>query len=342
MKLYHFGLIFAIFALAIFISTELILTRSAAVAKDETNYGNIFDEAVDAATNSLMSYKDGVLSLDKDAAADAFYASLYASFGITDNPTERAKMSLYVPVLAVTCDDGFYIQYNQILVGKDGHQEINRTWTNKIQYGYDDGYFIYRFTNSGVTTIYDTNGLIDPTPSVYKVDISSFDTIQQLSGFAAAAAAIGAANWDKCLFTNPELFNEVRTQTIAQTLERYLNEYCNAHNDVAQRTGILYQFSLPAMDSGIYLRAAANSSFLAFFQGYPMAGTNKTYNVYNVSNAQVSETQLITMDNTGVYHREGCTHIGEIVGSAYNERECVEQGYYACPYCYPNNGAHKH
>lgn len=340
MKAHHFVIIFLVFFFVMYLSTKLYIEQSTSVAKDITNKEVIFDKAIDAATEAMISYSGGVMSVDKDKAVDAFHASLYASLGITDIPDKRAELDLYLPVICITADDGFYISYNQTTVDSQGHQNNIRTWTDKIQYGYDDGYFIYRFSTSGVTTVLDYHKYIDATAAIYKVDLTDNTSKQEFVQYATVVSAL-SGHLNDCLFTNEVLFQDVRTETIAQTLEKYLNYYCNENNDVAQRAGIMYQFAMPAMDSATYLRAAANSSFLAIFQGYPVAGSQKTYNEFSVSNAQIVENELLMIDDHDLYHRNGCTHIGTIVSSEYSKKACAEQGAYACPYCFPNTGAHK-
>ena len=231
MKIYHFTLIFAFFAVIMCAVVSWRVSEENFVSTDNSANEKIFDDAVDAATAVLMKTEDGNLSIDKEAAVEAFFTSMFASLGIVDMPMEMTELEMYVPVIAVTCDDGLYICHNEILPDKDGDFEINRTWTDKIPYSYDDGYFIYRFTNGNTVTVYDYNCYLAATPDVYKADPTQ---ISEFDHFVEVVANIPSAAWPVCLLTNETLFEEIRVKVISETMEEYLNYYCNEHNMIAQ------------------------------------------------------------------------------------------------------------
>lgn len=337
MKLYHFTLLFFIFFISTVILVEMRVSRQTYVMTDNEVTENAFDDAVDAATEKLISSSAGTVAVDKEGAVEAFFTSLSASFGIVDEPVARKNLELYVPVIAVTADDGFYIWYDAEITDANGHADTARVWTDRIAYSYDDGYFIYNFGKGTSATIYDYRKLLDTNPSFYNADAKE---VMNFEKFDELIHAIPSSEWANCLLTNEDLFVTIKDRVVAQTLEDYLNYYCNEHNRVAAMSGVTYRFTIPDVDGTMYVRAADNASFLAFFQGYPIAGTDKTYNQYCVSNAQVTDNDILTIDDTHHYHRNGCTHIGTVVASAYTERECAMQGAYACEYCFPNTGAH--
>ncbi|MCR4993027.1 MAG: hypothetical protein K6A45_08290, partial [Lachnospiraceae bacterium] len=128
----------------------------------------------------------------------------------------------------------------------------------------------------------------------------------------------------------------------ATTLEENLAYYCNIHNYVAQQSGVLYSFSIPSFDAETYLRATNGTSFIAFFQGYPVPGTNEVFNRYSISSAEVELIQLFYIDTNLTYHRSpDCSHIsGEITDTSSSQRGCAEKGAFACDYCFPDTGAH--
>lgn len=338
MKLYHFTIIFAAFFLATVIIVEMHVSQQNYVLVDEEQTELAFDDAVDAATNALVANSGGTYAVDKDAAVEAFFTSLCADFGIIDEPVLRRDLEMYVPVIAVTVDNGFYIWYDAIITDENGHQISARTWTEKIPYSYDDGFFIYSFTNGSEVTVYDYNRYFDTTAAFYRADVSEITAFEH---FDDLIHSIPSARWSDCLLTNESFFNDVKGHVIAQTLEENLNYYCNEHNKASELAGVSYKFSLPEIDGGMYLRAASGSSFLAFFQGYPVGGTGGTYNQFAVANAQVVENEIYTIDTDNNYHRQGCSHIGTVAGSAYSKEECAVKGAFACPYCFPNTGAHK-
>ena len=338
MKLYHFTIIFAVFLLAMIVIVEMRISEQSYIAADSSETEHAFDDAVDSAVEALAANMGTIEAGGRDAAVNAFLSSLYASLGIVDSPKAKRDMELYIPVIAVTVGDGFYVWYSAEYTDADGFKAVSRIWSPKIAYSYDDGYFIYGFSSGTKATVFDYNCYFDTAPAYYSADAGN---IADFEYFDELIHSIPAAEWTSCLLTNENLFTSVRSSVVAQTLEDNLNYYCNAHNRVGENAGITYQFHIPEVDGSVYLRAASSPSFLAFMQGYPIKGTSATYNRYAVSNAQVVSNEIYTIDDQLLYHRAGCSHIGTEVSSAYSKEDCAEQGAFACPYCFPNTGAKK-
>ena len=338
MKLYHFTIIFAVFLLAMIVIVEMRVSERNSMASANENTEMAFDNAVDAAVEALSANTADLDDTGRDKAVEAFFTSLYAELGILDEPAAKREMELYVPVIAVTVDDGFYVWYDAVFTDATGLHATERVWSQKIPYSYDDGYFIYGFSSGTTATIYDYKKLLDATPAYYRVDVSQ---IMDFSMFDELIHAIPAAEWTSCLLTNEELFTSTKKTVVASTLEEYLAYYCNQHNRAGEMAGMTYRFQIPEVDGSMYLRAISGPSFLAVFQGYPITGTDSVYNRFAVSNAEVVAGTIYMIDDAHNYHREGCSHIGTVVSSAFSKEECAKQGAFACPYCFPNTGAKK-
>lgn len=371
MKIHHFALIFVVFVIAIVVVTDLKVSESDYMSRETELTNTIFDRAVVAATDNMLDSEFGVTELTKENAVTAFYNSLYASFGITDSPLSRENMALYVPVICVTEPDGFYIYYNDIVYSSTGGTELKRCWTEKKTYTYREntapaGYiatdFIYRFEGDGSVYVYDTQGIIKGEKGFLQrvyIDEYEQETAKYLAslsgGFSVTAAdpeefeyydLVRCLNGPKkyySLLSHKDELLEKEATVRAVTLEDNLNYYCNAHNFVAQQQGVLYTFSIPAFDTETYLRSSQNTSFLAFFQGYPIPGTDEVFNRYSVSNAEVEMAQVFYIDDTLTYHRtENCKYATEITDSATTQSGCAAKGAYACDECFPGLGAHRH
>ena len=343
MKLHHYVLAFVVFLLGTIIVVDMKVSEGIYMSSDADRNSAVFDKAVDAATNELLSSISGVSVLTKEEAVRAFYDSLSASLGIADAPVSRRDLSLYVPVICVTDKDGFYINYN-MLSGSAGDTEVKRCWTEKISYTYREttapaGYratgFIIRFLGGTECVVYDTNGVLGPSGTAYRMDVSD------LSEYDFSTTLNGGMNYYS-IINHPDVYDERRAEVISTTMSNYLNYYCNRHNEVAERAGVIYRFSIPAFDSAVYLRAVENASFLAFFQGYPIPGTDQVFNRYSVSNSQVVSATAYYIDDTGLYHRDGCPLTYTTVDVEFSEHDAAAMGAYACPKCFPDTGAHRH
>lgn len=364
MKLYHYALIFVCFAIAMVAITDLGVSEKNYMAEGTEVQNTIFDRAVVAATNMLLDTEEGASEFRREEAVNAFYDSLFASFGISDMPASRENMKLYVPVICITEPDGFYIYSDEIVYSPSGSgTEVFRCWTEKRTYNFREssapsGYratdFIIRFMGGGYCYVFDTQGIVHGKKGeLFRIYLDDF--LQEYSDYSPTvipgenaeytdivAELKGPKNYWS-LISHPEEFRETEAGVRAQELEAALNYYCNEHNYVAQQQGVLYNFSIPAFDAETYLRATEGTSFLAFFQGYPVPGTKEVFNRYSVSNAQVELIQAYYIDDTMTYHRrEDCPLATEIIDSAGSQYGAASKGAYACDQCYPDTGAHKH
>lgn len=363
MKLYHYALIFVCFAIAMVAITDLSVSEKNYMAEGAEVENTIFDRAVVAATNRLLDTEEGASELKREEAVTAFYDSLFASFGISDMPASRENMKLYVPVICVTEPDGFYIYSDEIVYSPSGTgTEVFRCWTEKRTYNHREttapsGYratdFIIRFMGEGYCYVFDTQGIIHGTKGeLFRIYLDDF--IQEYNDYTPTAVhseddeyadivAVlkGPKNYWSIL-SHPEEYSETEANVRATELEEALNYYCNEHNSVAQQEGIMYSFSIPTFDAETYLRATEGTSFLAFFQGYPVPGTKEVFNRYAVSNAQVELHSAFYIDNTMTFHsKEDCPDATEIIDSAGSQYGAASKGAYACPKCVPN-GVYRH
>lgn len=366
MKFYHYAIIFVIFAIAIVAMTDLKVSEKNYMAENTEVTNTIFDRAVVAATDRLLDTEEGASQLKREEATVAFFDSLYASFGITDMPLSRENMALYVPVICVTEPDGFYICFDDIIYGEGGGLETRRCWTEKKTFthressapaGYRATGFVIRFLGNGSCYVDDAQGIVHgKKDELFIIYLNDF--LEECDEYAEAAGHPGVAMpeleyydiistlygpknyWS--LLTHGDEFRDTEADVRAKTLEENLAYYCNAHNYVAQQNGVLYSFSIPSFDAETYLRATNGTSFIAFFQGYPVPGTDEVFNRFSISSAEVEMIQMFYIDADGIYHRSPeCAHASEITDTSSSQYGCAQKGAFACDYCFPDTGAHK-
>lgn len=284
-----------------------------------------FMSAVDSAVNQLEISFEHDERLDKEKAVETFFNTLYAGLNILDDPFLREQLALYIPVIAVVADDGFYIFSNEEYVNS-GKIEIKRIWSDLIPFSYEDEYFIYRFELSDIMTIYDKKGLFKDLTPVISLTYKSLQ--EQFSKYSNAEHII----------RNEEDFSLFKQNVIVSRLEECLSYYINRNNYIAKRHGITYHFYLPAIDSSEWIRAVTKVSMIVFFQGYPYNNGRNIYNQFIISGASIkrlSSYYIVQEDYFYVYHKKGCILLNnkEISKMAYSSYECAESGAYPCSIC---------
>jgi hypothetical protein len=109
MRIYHFVIIFAIFALSMVIIKECGLKEKVADKREKTEYKRHIEKAAEAAAWELRAA--GIKFDDETGkrAIDAFCYSLFAALGIMDNVYEREQIKERFPSFTVFLNDGYYI-----------------------------------------------------------------------------------------------------------------------------------------------------------------------------------------------------------------------------------------
>lgn len=288
MKIYHFSIVFACFFLAYMFLAEIEMGENEYMRQLSQRTDRVFDKAVDAAVKSLRGYSPEEAELYLSKSIDSFFDSLYADLGIIDSPYQRERLKLYVPFIAVTDDEGVYVWYEDVEDTADGREVVCKRSEKFSYFFYEEtapkGYcatdFLIRFKGKGRAAVYDSSGILGEKNEAYEYySDSDFMNISR-----------NTRNY-KSILDNPEAFEEKRHAVMSQRLESIMEYYCNRHNSNAESMGISYSFSVPAEDGSIYLRAFDGVSFVAFFQGYPIPGTNEVFNCFTVSNAMLREAE---------------------------------------------------
>lgn len=344
MKLNHFTIILVVIAITLMVVSDVRTDNYVAVAQEKENLDQCFNKAIDDSTLNLVEI-DGIenLIVNRDRAVEEFFKSIYASLDIIDNPEKRELLNYYVPVISVTCEDGYYIYFSDRIKKSDGYSYINKRWTEKRPYVYEDDDFVYGFTMTDTLTIYDKKGLLNPDEIGSVLTLDYHELV-----YNDLFAAFRSARPDSFLLDNDQ-FMMIRKQTIISCVEDALSYYCNVHNNIAAQFGISYNFALPVIDNSEWTRTIDNPCIIVLFQGYPYgSGEIEAYNRFVIAGASINRHEVYYLEQKDwyyVYHTEGCAELkkGGIIlmdEPCHSVTECASKGAYACPYCSDGKGVY--
>lgn len=337
MKIYHFIILFAIIIISCIVVTDIRTNHLKAVIANKEQIDRNLDVALDDGVLRLAELDDNHnIKVNKDAALRSFLYSLYSSFGILDDRDQIEKLNLYLPVITVTTEEGYYVLYSDEYQNTDGYTYIAKRWSEKFPYYYEDEDFIYSFTLGDVVTLYDKHGLLEAITqqAVIKLDYHDIQTMDQYAGFRNSRPSN--------ILLQEETFTLVRKSTITKCLEKTMAYYTSHHNRIAVQYGITYQFQLPIIREETWAPFLNEVSMFVVFQGYPFgSGIGETYNRVASAGAKISKNKVFYLEQKGwylVYHKSTCSELEKDSlifrkEPYYSMEECVKEGAYACPHC---------
>jgi len=323
-----------IFFLVSVIKTDILIGRMKAIENEKYKLQSSLTSATSDAINYLSrtgSYGSG--SINKDEVLNKFFTSLYTSLGIISDFSAQEEIEIYIPVILLCDVDGYYVYYYDEYKGTDGNTYIERVWSEKMPYSYEDECFIYRFTLSDMVYIYDKNNILDNADNVIYIDYKEFQSNSIYSDFKN--------NYKKCILLNEENFNLVRKGIILNTLENAMAYYTSRHNIIAATQGITYNFSFPKDKQDEWAQYIEDVNLLVVFQGYPYGPLRDyTYNKIASAGANVVKRPKYLLEERSWYllaHKQGCEKITEstrLRDETFDSlEECVRLGAYSCEWC---------
>lgn len=322
MKLSNFVIIFTIIAACLLIPIKLQQKMQAIVTVKQTEYNNCIDNAVDdALLGDAVEYDSGNrIFVNKDIMTENFFRSLYNSFGVVGNANAQDLIRLYVPVLLYTDTSGYYI-YSAHEYATDGEHRTEYKWSEKRKYAYDD-------TANNLLVVFTLGDFV----SVYNKE-----TNEKVEGNYQDIKEIYP---DVDYFNDYDEFNETRCNCIINHIVPDMEYYVNAHNTIAKRYGIEYNFELPYIQDTDWYRTIDDISLLAVFQGYPYSdiGAGGYFNRYAIGSARIKKESyfyISTIDGVPYYHREDCDDIDETDKKKvyFSMKECAQNGAYPHDCC---------
>ena len=337
MKLYHFVGIFAIIALTIILVLDVKTNQLKAVISNVKQIDQNLDTAIDDGVTKLVQVnQNNKIIVNKEAAINSFFLSLNATFGTLSDRGLREKLNLYIPVITVTLEDGYYIFYSDEYIGEDGKTYVSKRWSEKFPYYYEDDNFIYRFTLGDVITIYDKKGRLSliGDQSTFQLDYHDLQTKEEYASFRGS--------FPESFLLSEEAFQAIRKSTIRNRLEQSMAYYTSAHNKIASNYGITYNFCFPSVREEEWDDYLDDISMFVVFQGYPYGnGAGEVYQRFVSAGAKVSKSNTYYIEQKDwyyIYHKSTCPKLKEggiIINDEpyYNIEDCVKEGCYSCPVC---------
>lgn len=277
MKLYHFVIIFLLFFLFAIIKTDI----SIGDIKEVTNEKELMQSSLDTATSDAINFLAssetyGSNAINKDGIISTFFNSFYSSMGIISDKNAQIEIQNYIPVILLCDSDGYFVYYYDQYIDGDGTKRIERRWSEKMPYYYEDDYFTYRFTLTDKIVINDLHKLFDDNLNVIEVDYHEFQTNDIYKNFRDSHS--------KWFVLNEETYEITKKIAIINRLEEVLSYYTSQYNLIASQNGITYNFSFPAGQTEEWAKYMDDINMVVVFQGYPY-GRNKNYTFNKISSA---------------------------------------------------------
>lgn len=289
----------------------------------ELRYNAALDTAVDDAARMLVVSSDQQreaqyesakrIALNKDEAIAAFYRTLYANFGVADDPVSQGVLNQYIPAVVVIGYDGFYVYAEDEWTGADGKKERKSVWGAKKPYAYaDSAGNSLSFTLDDFVLVYDASSR--SWREGLRADVQKQTNIRLLQDAA--------------------LFDQVRRNTIVRAIEDELAYRINKHNESVVRNGFSYTFTLPTISQEEWNNTVDDVGVLVFVQGLPIGG--KFYNNYALGGSRVlKKSEIVGARKNGmkVYYRSTCGFGYQVEETFSSERTAAKQGYMplTCP-----------
>ena len=313
----HFAMFFGIAFFMCLMTTVLRQFQFELSSKEKERTDTAVLFAADTAANELLGSGMNLSSM-LGSAADRFFCSLAVS---TNKDVE--ELMVYVPLLLVTCDDGFYL--NILTLDKN---MLSRRWTECLSYAYEDDEFLYRLCLNGeITSRKKDTGEIVHT-SYHAVQSDSY-----LMSYYRTSR----------LFASEDVYQSILQAAVTASIER---EMALAMEEESYLVGSIgYGISYTAPSFLAILPENYGRTFAAVYQGFPgVYGVGFSYNGVTAASYTVARNEYLVAlpQSTGVYyavaHHEGCTHLtGSEAGPVDKDTAIRTYGAYACPDCVRDN-----
>lgn len=317
MRIISFALMFLCFVLPQYFNAVASDRALAHTEKERIIYNNALDGAVEDAVSGLAEYDSGdEIYLNKDAAVECFFQSLYSGFGILEDEERQEWMKLYVPIVLVTDEDGYYIYHNYQVTGDDG-KHIYQEWSEKCAYSFVYQKYVCAFTLTNQLRVLDTE-----SGSCYEGNFHDLKGQLPEIPFLASDAS----------------YQTVRQMAVADCISESMEYYMNQHNRIARDYGISYQFFLPDIPDEDWARTISDVSVMVLFQGYPYESIDGFYNRVETSAARILKKKyyyITRSDGILYYHESSCSKVTDRSVPYESTKECAALGAYPCQDCTP-------
>lgn len=318
----HFVIIFAIVFLASVVFVAVKQYRNRVVTEERARLEDAFLNASDAAAEELALGMAADFESTLNNTSELFFESLVAGLGLFDDEDGANEVNMYVPVLAVTVEDGFYLNILE-RVTEGGDTLIKRRWTECLPFAFEDANFIYRFTTGEEVKVYHK-----ATQGQYSVTYSEVATNPTYAAFFAASQ----------VFSSEDNFIMYRQASIVSSMEKQINIVLSRQAYLAGDFGVNIMYACPSFIDVIPEDAAG--MFVAIYQGLP-SKAKATYTYSGVKSASFIKEKTfyyVAEPTAGNYyrvaHKEGCVHLTGMELEHIDRATAVRvYGAYGCPDC---------
>lgn len=333
MKLYHIALIFLLFFFAAVIKTDVKIGNLKGMMNEKAQLQSSLDSAVSDAVGFLASSGNfGTNTIDKEGVVSTFFHSLYAAMGIMEDEASRTEVEAYIPVILLCDVDGYYVYYYDEIPDESGRMCLERRWSEKMPYFYEDQYFRYRLTLTDHIIINDIHNLLEEELSIEEIDCHEFRSSETYKDFRK--------QYKDCFLQYDETYEHTRKGAIINQLENILAYYTSRYNMIARQNGITYHFSFPSGQTDKWAQYMDDVNLVVVFQGYPY-GLDKNYifNKVSSASANIIKKTVYYVEQKSWYflaHKADCPKLmnnGNILDDTFDSlEECAKMGAY-CDEC---------
>jgi len=323
MKLTSLAILFVIIILPFLFISDQSSKTAAEDRKLRTYYDNIIDNAVQDAAFILSRNAHEESGNARQAAAAAFFDTLYYSFYSYADLAAKARIDACVPLLVFLENEGFCLYalnpYNDVR----GQTVVRHTWFPVQHYIGEtlSGRFSVRYTLGSDVYVYDQ---LDK--SFYQGDYRDFR--------------------DKISFFNDEqTFENLKLGAVNNSVRKEIMRYMEQYNSWASGKSLYISIEFPSIDDSDWKRALTDEGILVFAQGFPVL-SGKSYRHYALGGARViRKAPIVGYSWHGIlyYCRTDCEYYNKIVltdtgfdpdSIIYfsDEYEAAQNGHFPCPY----------
>ncbi len=338
MSFSRFAVVVIILTLSLSIPTRVHLRETEMVMDVKQRYKIAMEMAVDDAMDGIVETDNGSdVYLNKDYLLEQFYHTLFINLGCPNDSDIQNRVKTFIPVVLLVDKDGYYISFSTVVEGNDGLSVIGKNWTDKLPYTYveENSGRIFNFTLGDEISVYD--------PYTNMVHEGRYQDLARLSMFSVDDRSRGMYRSELLCGGR---FDEIRRNTIINSITESMTYYINVHNSIAQQFGISYKFSLPYVEEDDWARTIDDISMFALFQGMPYASTDVRLgylNLYTIGGARIykkSYYYIVPEGSVPYYHKTGCEKLDSAGASSMahpyeSAADCAAQGAYPCSDCHP-------
>ena len=295
----------------------------------ESRYSSYATVACEDAIKTVQTYSDeGVFLTEasRQQAINVYFKSIALSFN-AKNTTFEDELPLYVPVICLIDNNGYYINYTATHSDERGYKKISHVLTPLN---------VWAETINGIEN--------EPTYQVRyflnnQIEVTNFGTGESKKG--APSDVWEYFKQPECLKfmdlnADPESFYQRKANIITTKTEADIEYYIVQHNDVLEEYGLTYAITIPEIKGEDWARALEGPTIIGFLQGKLVKNGDSMINIYAMAGAELKKTNQWILTNDGYYHRnKQCSVVSEdmIEGYSYSDIKCAQDGYIPCVNC---------